>query len=72
MMPCKRCSAVDELGRPLPVDKAGNALRGMKQVRKTQRFGTQGERLFKCQDCGALVRFTFDTATNEFREVDGG
>jgi hypothetical protein len=72
MMPCKRCSAVDDQGRQLPVDQYGKALRGLKQVRKTQRFGTKGERLYKCQDCGLLVRFTFDTATNEYREVEGG
>ena len=71
-MPCKRCSVRDDQGRLLSVDKDGNALLGMKQMRKTQRFGTQGERLYKCQDCGALVRLTFDTATNEYREVDGG
>jgi hypothetical protein len=73
MMPCRRCSATDEQGRLLPVDKDGKKLRGLKQIRKTQRFGTKGDRLYKCQDCGALVHYTFDTATNEYREVmEGG
>lgn len=70
MMPCKRCSATDENGRLLPVDREGKALIGLKQVRKTQRFGTKGERLYKCQDCGALYKMIFDTATNEYRAVE--
>jgi hypothetical protein len=70
MMPCKKCSTVDEQGRPLPVDKDGKTLRGLKQVRKTTRFGTEAERLYKCQDCGTLWHMTYDSATNTFREVE--
>ena len=36
--------------------------------RKTKRNGTQGERLYACQDCGALWRLTFDASTKEHRE----
>ena len=59
MMPCNLCG---------PFDATGQMRRGVKQVGKTKRNGTQGERLYTCQDCGALWRMTFDASTKEHQE----
>lgn len=65
MMPCDLCSTVDEQGCRTPFDSNGNSLRGLKQVGKTKREGPRGERVYRCQDCGALWRMTFDVSTRE-------
>jgi hypothetical protein len=59
MMPCKLCGLTDENGQ---------MRRGVKQVGKTKRNGSAGERFYRCQDCGALWRLTFDTATERILE----
>ncbi len=80
MIPCKLCSPDADKGVP-PLDAEGKLLRGLKQVTKTKRSdvtwsnkygeitapGAHGERLYRCQDCGALWRFQFDTTTKESR-----
>lgn len=60
MMPCRLCS-------PDGVPKAGQ--RGLKQKGKTTREGSHGTRLYVCQDCGALWKMEFDTATREFSDT---
>ena len=78
MMPCDLCSTVDEQGRRTPFDKNGNPLRGLRQVGKTKRDGPRGERVYRCQDCGALWRSTSDVSTLEtthrplLRLLEGG
>ncbi len=72
MMPCKKCSGVDDQGRLLPHDRDGKPLRGLKQVRKTKLDGAKGERLYKCQDCGALETLTFDAQLGTHGTHSGG
>lgn len=92
MMPCKLCTKYDANGAPTLTLEDGRPRIGLKQVGKTQRrnkvwknkYGEQidenaiGERLYKCQDCGAFWRLSFNTTTREHREepvfavLDGG
>ena len=69
MMPCKKCSPLDARGVPSPNDKDGKPLQGLKQVGKTQRDGTRGERTYRCLDCGARWLLKFDSATHEFSDT---
>jgi uncharacterized Zn finger protein len=69
MMECKKCG---------PFDPQGKLRRGLKQVGNTKRDGTRGERIYRCQDCSAVWRLSFDAATktsNEapvFNLIEGG
>jgi hypothetical protein len=82
MMPCKLCTKYDANGVPVMVLPDGKPTRGLKQVGKTERRdkiwknkygeaiaeGVLGERLYRCQDCGAFWRTTLDTTTREHRD----
>jgi hypothetical protein len=82
MMPCKLCTKYDTNGVPIMVREDGSPTRGLKRVGKTKfrdriwknkygeaiAFNALGERLYKCQDCGAYWRTTFDTTTKQHRD----
>jgi hypothetical protein len=69
MIDCKKCGAFDA---------QGNLRRGLKQVGKTKHDGTRGERIYRCQDCSAVWRFSFDAGTRTTNErpvftlIEGG
>jgi len=83
MMPCKLCGLHDA---------NGNIRKGLKQVGKTKlrdvttknRFGefihpnAGGERIYKCQDCGARFRMTYNAVDKTSRDepvltlIEGG
>ena len=72
MMPCNLCSPLDERGERCYFDAQGKWLLGIKQVGKTkyEKNGFVFERIYRCQDCGALWKMVGNLGkTPTYRDI---